>query len=146
VVKLCGEDAYAINTNYNFGLASASGVYGEMGDATTDIFRAHGIGPLSKWVDDHIFFHICCEYIQSYNAQCKCWHATIVQNGGCIQSGSHLWYCGEAMPNNLPAEFDKDTAHSIHNYSHLSNCPESDALFTYCDADIDILSEQLGIP
>ena len=48
VVKLCEEDRYAINTCKSFGLTSAGGIHGEVGDATTDIFRAHGIGPLSK--------------------------------------------------------------------------------------------------
>ena len=38
VVKLHDEDSYAINTNNNFGLASAGGVYGELCDAATDIF------------------------------------------------------------------------------------------------------------
>ena len=58
VVKLLEEDEFAINTCDNFGLTSAGGIYGGLGDATLDIFRAQGIGPSSKWVDDHIFFRI----------------------------------------------------------------------------------------
>src|ERR1700678_1324034 len=58
VVKLLNEDEFAINICDNFGLTSAGGIYGELGDATLDIFRAQGIGPSSKWVDDHIFFRI----------------------------------------------------------------------------------------
>ena len=58
VVKLREEDKYAINICNNFGLTSAGGLYGEVGDATLDIFRVQGIGPSSKWVDDHIFFRI----------------------------------------------------------------------------------------
>ena len=58
VVKLLEEDEFAINTCDNFGLTSAGGIYGSLGDATLDIFRAQGIGPSSKWVDDHIFFRI----------------------------------------------------------------------------------------
>ena len=58
VVKLLNEDEFAINTCDNFGLTSAGGIYGSLGDATLDIFRAQGIGPSSKWVDDHIFFRI----------------------------------------------------------------------------------------
>ena len=58
VVKLLDEDEFAINTCDNFGLSSAGGIYGSLGDATLDIFRAQGIGPSSKWVDDHIFFRI----------------------------------------------------------------------------------------
>ena len=58
VVKLLGDDQFAINTCNNFGLTSAGGIYGHLGDATLDIFRSHGIGPASKWVDDHIFFRV----------------------------------------------------------------------------------------
>ena len=37
VVKLCDDDQFAINTN-NFGLTSAGGVYGFLGNAATDLF------------------------------------------------------------------------------------------------------------
>lgn len=40
VVKLHDDDSFAINTCNNFGLTSAGGIYGELGDATVDIFRA----------------------------------------------------------------------------------------------------------
>lgn len=48
IVKLLGKDEFAINTCNNFGLSSAGGIYGEIGDAMLDIFRAHGIGPASR--------------------------------------------------------------------------------------------------
>lgn len=67
VVRLQQEDTFAINTNNNFGLSSAGGIYGEVGDAAADIFWAYGIGPLSKWVDDHIFFCIPHQHLGSYN-------------------------------------------------------------------------------
>jgi len=146
VVKLRDENSFAINTCNNFGLTSAGGIYGELGDATVDIFRRRGIGPLSKWVDDHIFFRIRCEYIPSYNARRREWCKTIAKNGGRIQSGSRYWYQGETMPNDLPAEFDEDAASSIKDYSATSIRSANDAFFTYCDADIDALSEKLGIP
>jgi hypothetical protein len=120
VVKLRDENSFAINTCNNFGLTSAGGIYGELGDATTDIFRERGIEPLSKWVDDHIFFRIQCEYLPSYNAQWQEWQKTIKKNGGRIQSGSRYWYQGETMPNDLPAEFDEDAASSIKDYSATS--------------------------
>jgi hypothetical protein len=58
VVKLLNDDEFAINICNDFGLTSAGGIYGEVGDAMLDIFRTQGIGPGSKWVDDHIFFCI----------------------------------------------------------------------------------------
>jgi hypothetical protein len=58
VIRLRGEDQFAVNTCNNFGLSSAGGVYGMVADAGADIFRGCGIGPLAKWVDDHIFFRV----------------------------------------------------------------------------------------
>ena len=146
VVKLRGQDEYCINTNDNFGLASAGGIYGEVADAGADIFRAHGIGPLSKWVDDHIFFRIPCKYINSYNAKRSFWKDIIAENGGQSQSGSRLWYHGEAMPDDLPAEFDEDASRILRDCGSYSFHPDESSCFAYCDADIDVLSGQLGIP
>jgi hypothetical protein len=146
VVKLLDDDEFAINVCNNFGLTSAGGIYGEVGDATLDIFRAQGIGPISKWVDDHIFFRIPGKHRASYNVNRQRWHSTIMQNGGRHQSGSRFWYQGESMPDDLPAEFDEDAACPIADYAHLPNRSPHDSIFTYCDADIDLISGQLGIP
>jgi hypothetical protein len=146
VVKLREDNSFAINTCNNFGLTSAGGIYGELGDATADIFRAHEIGPLSKWVDDHIYFRIRSEYLSHYNAQRADWCKTIIKNGGRFQSGSRLWYKGETLSNDLPAEFDEDATRPIQNFSTSSYHSANDVAFTYCDADIDALSGELGIP
>jgi hypothetical protein len=88
VVKLRDDNQFTINTNNNFGLTSAGGVHGNLGDAAVDIFQASGIGPVSKWVDDHIFIRILCKHLPAYNEkQCK-WHSTILTNGGQRQNGS----------------------------------------------------------
>jgi hypothetical protein len=84
VVRLRDIDQFAINTNNNFGLSSAGGVYGNLADAGVDIFRANGMGPVSKWVDDHMFFCIHREYLQEYNEKRAAWCREITENGGCI--------------------------------------------------------------
>ena len=94
VVKLQDNNSFMINTCNNFGLSSAGGIYGELGDATMDIFQARGISPLSKWVDDHIFFCIHCEYLPLYNAKQEKWCENVGENGGQAQSGSQYWYQG----------------------------------------------------
>ncbi|CAA7270000.1 unnamed protein product [Cyclocybe aegerita] len=48
VVRLRGEDRFAIDTRNCFGLASGAGSYGIVGDAGAQVMRANGIGPLSK--------------------------------------------------------------------------------------------------
>ena len=56
IVRLQADDQFTVNTCNNFGLTSAGGAYGILADTEVDIFRGKGMGPLAKWVDDHIFF------------------------------------------------------------------------------------------
>ena len=58
IIRLQADDQFAVNVCNNFGLSSAGGVYGMVADAGADVFRGNGISPLSKWVDDHIFFRV----------------------------------------------------------------------------------------
>lgn len=146
VVKLRGEDQFAINTNNNFGLTSAGGVYGNLGDAAVDIFRASGIGPVSKWVDDHVFIRILRKFLSAYNEKRRKWHSIILANGGQLQNGSRLWYRGETMPDGRSAEFDEDAKPPFKDFSAVSVREPHDTPFTYCDTDIDHLSDLLGIP
>jgi hypothetical protein len=146
VVKLREPDQFAINTNDNFGLTSAGGIHGSVADAGTDLFRAVGIGPLSKWVDDHIFFRILREHLPAYNKKRQEWHRHIVTNGGRLQDGSRYWFQGETMPDGHVMEFDEDAGLPFQDLSAASPRSEHEALFTYNDADIDHLSDILGIP
>lgn len=50
------------------------------------------------------------------------------------------------MPNDLLAEFDEDISFQLKDFLHNPNCSDINSCFTYCDTDIDALSEQLGIP
>ena len=98
VVHLRGDVQFAINTSNNFGLTSGGGVYGSIADAGTDIFRANGMGPVSKWVDDHMFFRIPHSHLQAYNENRAAWRQEIAENGGRIHNGSRIWYSGKTMP------------------------------------------------
>ena len=55
------------DTNLAFGSTPAAGMYGHISDACCEIFRLNGIGPVDKWVDDHIFFRIRTEFLEKYN-------------------------------------------------------------------------------
>lgn len=146
VVKLREDDEFAINTCNNFGLASAGGAHGHLGDAAADIFRASGIGPLSKWVDDHIFFRFPKEYLSEYNQRRRRWHSDIIANGGQLQHGSRLWYRGETLPNGKSAEFDEDAGPPFRAFPAPACNDLQGTLFTYYDKDIDNISKILGIP
>ncbi len=145
VVRLKGEDSYAINTHNNFGLTSAGGVYGHLADAGADIFRANGIGPLSKWVDDHIFFRVRCANLDSYNADRAKWKQEIEDQGGKVHVGSRLWFQGKVMPNGKHEEFDEDCSALQRDFSKATERASISHGYSYCDDDIDLISDLLGI-
>ena len=120
VVRLRGDDQFAIDTRDCFGLASGGGVYGLVGDASAQIMRSQGRAPLSKWVDDHIFFRILQCHLEPYNLKCKQWAKDITDNGGEVHDRGCLWLRGATMPNDLPEEFDEDASCAIQELSQAS--------------------------
>jgi hypothetical protein len=146
VVRLPGKDAFNIDTCNCFGLSSASGNHGKVGDAGCDLFRASGLGPLSKWSDDHMFIRIRREHIAGYNELRRQWSSDIARNGGRIHAGGRYWYRGATMPDDHPEEFDEDAFFPIVDHSQASARSPEDAEYSHCMADIDGLSGVLGIP
>ena len=142
VIRLPGDDLFAINTCNNFGLASAGG---KLADASVDIFRREGIGPISKWVDDHVFFRIRKQHLAEYNQMRALCHHTILSNGGRQQEGSRIWFCGDTLEDGRVEEFDEDCSSPMRDLS-LPVPPPHDAPFLYSDVDIDRISDHLGIP
>ena len=51
-------DQFYLVTCLTFGASPSSGVYGHVTNAGAEIMRSEGIGPLDKWVNDHIFFRV----------------------------------------------------------------------------------------
>lgn len=48
---------------------TSAGVYGVIADTGIDLLCTAGIGPITKWVNNHLFFCIQHEHIAAYNAQ-----------------------------------------------------------------------------
>ena len=145
VIRLEVEDQFAVNTCNNFGLTSAGGVYGYLADAGADIFRSKGMGPIAKWVDDHIFFRVRWTHLPSYNTQCTEWCREIRVHGGRRQEGGRLWYGGKALPSDHTEEFDEDCSSPLKDLASSSPRSVQDRKYSYADADIDKLSARLGI-
>ena len=145
VVRLQAEDQFAVNTCNNFGLSSAGGVYGSLADAGADIFRSKGMGPLAKWVDDHVFFRVHRTHLPRYNAQRAEWCREIQAHEGRMQKGGRLWYGGKALPSGPTEEFDEDCSAPLQDLAESSHRSPQDHDFAYADADIDKLSARLGI-
>lgn len=146
VVRLDGDDRFAIDTANCFGLRSSAGTYGMVADAGADIARALGMGPISKWVDDHLFFRIPRGSITAYNADRRRWAATIAANGGQRHDGGRLWYRGDTLPDDKAEEFDEDASSPLRDFSAATERSPHDATFAYSKEDIDAVYTQLGIP
>lgn len=146
VVKLYGEDAYAVDTQNAFGLASGGGIYGKVADAGADIMRAQGLGPITKWVDDHLFLRIPLAHLANFNQVRSKQAQTIKDNGGQRHSKGRLWFRGNTLENGKFEEYDEDHLHQIKDLSRTSPRSSHDASFSYAFQDIDHISTKLGIP
>ena len=120
VVKISDTLGY-IDMNLAFGSTPAAGAYGHMADACCEILRFHGIGPLDKWVDDHIFFHIRLEHLESYNNDRLSWHRDIhASSPSPLLSGGCLWFQGRHHSDSTSDEFNEDCSRPLTNLSTRS--------------------------
>jgi hypothetical protein len=139
------EDSFAIDTSICFGISPSAGTYGQVWQAGSDILRSHGIGPLSGWVDDHLFLRIPRRHLNEYNVNCSQWSQDISCRG-IHQQGGRVWYGGHLFEDGTLEEFDEDCRFPCRDLSGQSSRSSEDQLFTYNFDDIDRISDQLGIP
>jgi len=145
VVRI-GDDAFNLDTCLAFGLGPSAGVYGACADAANDIMRAEGIGPITKWIDDRIFFRIPKAALADFNATRTELHKQIVKNGGRHHHGGRWWYHAGNLSDGRIIECDEDMDFPIRDLSSMSPRSTLDAEFTYCMDDIDRIAAHLGIP
>lgn len=48
-------------------MGPSAGVYEHMADTGIDILCTEGLGPIIKWVNDHLLFCVWCEHLERYN-------------------------------------------------------------------------------
>ena len=144
-VARIGPDSYCVDTATCFGTAPSSGVYGVVADAGADLFRSQGIGPLAKWVDDHIFFRILLTHLPEYNRQRRDRYLELSARGQ-IQDGGRLWFGGTLFSDGTLDEHVEDCEFPCADLSSRSPRSLEDSLYTYNFDDIDKLSDTLGIP
>src|ERR1700742_854999 len=92
IVCLPGSDNFAIDFHDAFGLTSGMGCHSRVADAAAELFRHRGMGPLSKYVDDHALFHVPKVHLEAYNELHRGWAEVIAANGGARQTCSRIWY------------------------------------------------------
>jgi hypothetical protein len=113
-----------------------------IGDASADIMRTKGIGPIVKWVDDYVFFRLPRENVDSYNKFREETRDFILTNGGQLHKGAQLWFTRKTWPNEVTEEWHEDMRFPI-KCLPPRNQQQSHA---YEIQDIDEISYQLGIP
>ena len=87
VVTCVRDNSFCIDTCTYFSTSRAAEGYGHVADAGTDIFWVRGVGPVSKWVNNHIFFRIKREYLKAYNQWWEVWCQHIVWRGPQLSGG-----------------------------------------------------------
>jgi hypothetical protein len=140
------QTEFAIDKCLAFGCSSSAGVYGNLADASADIFRAEGIGPISKWVDDFVFFRIPKSHVPAYNRLRQEQHNTIARNGGTQREGGRIWFRGADWPDGSSEELDDTCQHPIRALAPIAPVSNADSPFAYTLTHIDAISEELGIP
>ena len=68
------EDTYCIDMAVRFSSRLSGGVYGDVHNTSLTIFRSQGIGPITPWVNDHLFMRIWTEHLNKYNTSWHWWH------------------------------------------------------------------------
>ena len=86
-----GDNSFAIDTALCFGAGPSAGMYRTVWNAAIDILQFKGIGPISSWVDDHLFFHIRRKFLPKYNQQRKMWNTDIMSRGQ-HREGGRIWF------------------------------------------------------
>jgi len=108
--------------------------------------RHVGIGPIARWVDDHIFFHIRRKHLPAYNHLQTFLAKQISEKGGYITEGGRSWFAGGKLPNDKTEEFDEDMTCPLKDMTQSSPRPAHNLEFCYDIRNIDNISNQLGIP
>jgi hypothetical protein len=139
------DDNYGMDTATCFGTTPSAGIYGSVRDCGADIIRSQGIGPLTPWVDDHVFFRIRREFLAEYNSQRHQWHQDIITRGR-HQTGGRLWFGGHIFEDGTLDEFTEDCRFDCTDLSGASPRSAEDLSYCYNFDDIDRISYTLGIP
>jgi hypothetical protein len=138
VVRTSNDNAFCIDTCASFGGAANCGVFGQCANAACDILRAKGIGPIAKWVDDHIFVRIPSSFLPAYNERRQQWRAEIRGAGGLQQSGGQKWFEGRPTADGSREEFVEDMEFPLKALI--------DSEYPYTLTEVNQITTGLGIP
>ncbi|PPQ84440.1 hypothetical protein CVT24_009819 [Panaeolus cyanescens] len=139
------EELFVVDTCAAFGAGPSGGVFGSIADAGCDLFRASGMGPVSKWVDDHFFIRVLVSELGNYNQLRSSW-ARKVPTSGPRKHGGRIWYGEGNLADGAAFELFEDCSFPLRDLSGSSPRSDDDRLFCYNMDDVNRLSDELGIP
>ena len=70
--------------------------------------RHKGIGPIARWVDDHLFLHVRCEFLNDLNMRHELIAKQISKLGSFSTKGGCTFFMGCTLPDRTTEEFDED--------------------------------------
>ena len=146
VIRYSNNDEFIIDLAVAFGLSGNAGIFGHLADALVDILRFHGIGPVAKWVDDHVFIRLPRSALPGFNALREQWREAISDNGGMHHTEGRLWFKGGDLPDGQAEEFVEDMKFPMRDLSTSSPRDPQEVFYTYSIGDINRISDALGIP
>jgi hypothetical protein len=143
-VVCISDSLFCMDTCTAFRATPSAGIYGLIADAGVEIFQNNGIGPLDKWVDDHLFLRIKLEFLKQYNEYRRNWGLSFAHQG-LRQSGSHLWFGEVCQDTKTLQESNENCLKPIQDLSNRSKRSKHDKLFSCNLQNINDLSNDLGI-
>ena len=108
--------------------------------------RHHGLGPIMRWVDDHLFFCVRCKFFKDLNTRHTAIAKQIAKLGGTHTKGGRTCFTGWTLPDGITEEFDEDMSLPFKDLSVNSLRHSGDTEFCYNMDNIDQISSSLGIP
>jgi hypothetical protein len=100
------------------------------------------MGPVTRWVDDHVFIRILRSQLGEYNRLRRQWKDALER----CQTNSRVWFNGGELADGNAFELFEGCEFPLQDLSSSSPRPSGDGEYTYTLADVFGLSSRLNIP
>lgn len=115
-------------------------------DALGDLMRWRGMGPFTKWVDDHVFFRIRRKYLASFNRLRDTWCGVVGAGGGAKTARGRIWFEGEVGASGVVAELFEDCEFPLRDLRSGGGVGEGiEGDFLYGMEEVDAFSDEVGL-
>lgn len=138
------DDTFYADTCAAFGSSSSPGVHGSVADAGCEIIRSRGMGPITKWVDDHPIIRVLRAHLSAFNEVRASWRKLIGERGR-QQTNSRTWYGGQVMADGGVFEMFEDCSFPLLDLSASSPRTPEEAEYAFGLPDLFATTNPLGI-